>query len=393
MYQLEADHNAVVKRPNFSANWTFDAGTKINSGLAVVGNVLIFDTFGKQVIALDIRNGSVGWQTDTDNIMMSSPAISDGIIFVGSGAHSNEGLAVRAFVHATDSKGNADNFWGRLEGDHIIALDATTGQKRWQYWTAGEDMPSVGLTDDVVIFANGDGHAYGLRRSSGEALWRTNLPGIATMSSTMIVSQTALVSVCDFDHGGAGTTVALDVATGSVRWRSPYGNCDSSPTFGGGRVFVSGIVRNRRPFGFGAYSLVTALDARTGKPLWKYRSAESGPYTSVGCSERAIAGTFADGIYFQAVPTESVLIAFDAVGGSIRWRFRTTGPVKMSPIVYDGRVFFGDVAGVLYELDERRGWLRRARIFHSPFSCAAPIIVGHTLFLVNGSTVSAMAAN
>jgi len=390
MYQLQANHNAVVKRPHFAAYWKFDAGAKINSGLALVGDVLIFDTFGKQVIALDARNGSVLWRTNTDNIMMSSPAVSNGVIFVGSGDSGHPGSARQSFAYATDAQGNAENFWGRPEGDHVIALDAATGQKRWQYRTLGEDMPSMGVADGVVVFANGDGHAYGLRASSGDALWRTDLPGIATMASATMFSKTALVSVCDFAHKSAGATVALDVTTGSVIWRSPYGNCDSSPTYGRSRVFVSGVLGNRQPFGYGGRAVIAALDARTGKLLWKYSSSQSGPYTSVGTSERAIAGTFADGTYFQAVPTESALIAFDPVNGSIRWRFQAISPVKMSPVVYNGKVFFGDVAGALYEVDEKRGSLLRTRLYPSPFSCAPPIIVDRTLFLVDGSTVNAI---
>jgi outer membrane protein assembly factor BamB len=342
-----------VDRPNFDAKWRFDAGAKINSGLALVGDALIFDTFGKQVIALDVRNGSVVWRTNTDNTMMSSAAISNGIIFVGSGDSSHWGSSEQSFPYATDTEGNAENFWGRPEGDHVLAIDAATGRKRWQYRTSGEDMPSAGYANGFVIFANGDGHAYGLLESSGDARWRADLPGIATMASTTIFSRTAVVSVCDFAHGGAGATVALNVTTGAVIWRSPYGNCDSSPAYGAGRVFVSGVVGNRQSFGYGGYTVVAALDAKTGKLDWRYQSANRGPYSSVGTSERAIAGTFADGMYFQALPTESALIALDAHTGATRWHFRAAAPVKMSPIVYKGRVFFGDVAGLLYEL---RGW-------------------------------------
>jgi outer membrane protein assembly factor BamB len=83
-------------------------------------------------------------------------------------------------------------------------------------------------------------------------------------------------------------------------------------------------------------------------------------------------------------------VAFDAATGSVRWRFHTAAPVKMSPVIAAGNVYFGDGAGLLYAVDEKRGTLRRTHIFKAPFSCAPPVIVGRTLLYVNGSTVGAM---
>src|ERR1700694_2671280 len=59
MYQLRPDHNAVLQRRNLSASWTYDAGARINSGLAVVNDSLFFDTFSHQVVALNLRDGTV----------------------------------------------------------------------------------------------------------------------------------------------------------------------------------------------------------------------------------------------------------------------------------------------------------------------------------------------
>jgi len=373
MYQLHADHNAVIAPSRLRAQWTFDAGSMINSGLAYVGDEIIFDTFGKQIVALDARSGAVAWRATSDNILMSTPSVANGVVFVGTGSNEHGGNA-KAFAY--DPVGTSHNLWGRTAGDHVIALDAATGEQRWQYRTAGEDMPSMALSDGMVLFANGDAHAYGLRANSGDLQWRTDLPGISTMASTTMIGPLAIFSVCDFEHAGAGTTLALDAKTGAVRWRAPYGNCDSSPAYGGGRIYTSGVIDSKQP--------------KNGKALWTYHSPSPGPYSSVGTNERAIAGTYADGAYFQALPTESALVAFDAATGSVRWRFHTAAPVKMSPVIAAGNVYFGDGAGLLYAVDEKRGTLRRTHIFKAPFSCAPPVIVGRTLLYVNGSTVGAM---
>lgn len=388
MYQLRADHNAVIAPSPLRAQWSFDAGSMINGGLAYVGDEIIFDTFGKQIVALDARSGAVAWRATSDNILMSTPAVANGVVFVGTGSNEHGGNT-KAFAY--DPVGTTHNLWGRTEGDHVIALDAATGEQRWQYRTAGEDMPSMALSGGMVLFANGDAHAYGLRANSGDLQWRTDLPGVSTMASTTMIGPIALFSVCDFEHAGAAATLALDAKTGTVRWRAPYGNCDSSPAYGGGRIYTSGVIDSKQPHVAEGYAVVAALDPNTGKALWTYRSPSPGPYTSVGTNERAIAGTYADGMYFQALPTESRLVAFDAATGSVRWRFRTAAPVKMSPVIAGGNVYFGDGAGLLYAVDEKRGTLRRTHIFKAPFSCAPPVIVGRTLLYVNGSTVGAMA--
>jgi outer membrane protein assembly factor BamB len=387
MYQLRADHNAVIAPSGLRAHWTFDAGSMINSGIAYVGDEIIFDTFGKQIIALDARSGAIAWRATSDNILMSTPAVANGIVFVGTGSNAH-GANMKAFAY--DPVGTMHNLWGRAEGDHVVALDAATGEQRWHYRTAGEDMPSMAVSGGLVLFANGDAHAYGLRASSGDLQWRTDLPGVSTMASTTMIGPLALFSVCDFEHGGAAATLALDAKTGAVRWRAPYGNCDSSPAYGGGRIYTSGVIDSKQTDVAGGYAVIAALDPHNGKALWTYRSPSPGPYTSVGTNERAIAGTYADGAYFQALPTEGALVAFDAATGSVRWRFHTAGPVKMSPVVDRGTVYFGDGAGLLYEVDEKRGSLRRTHIFKEPFSCAPPVIVGHTLLYVDGSTVGAM---
>jgi outer membrane protein assembly factor BamB len=74
---MRADHNAIVYRPGLLPRWQFDAGARINGGLALSGNTLVFGTFGKQVIAHDIRIAKAIWRAPTDNIVMSTPVVSN----------------------------------------------------------------------------------------------------------------------------------------------------------------------------------------------------------------------------------------------------------------------------------------------------------------------------
>lgn len=387
-YQGNGDHNAIVRRTGFSAHWQFDAGARINSGLAIVGDTVIFDTFGKKVFALSARTGRIIWQADTDNVVMSSPVVARSLVYVGTGENGSLFGSRRSFIYDTVVSRGEREIWGRREGDHILALNAGSGVKRWTYRTMGEDMPSPVLVDGLVIFANGDDHAYALRADSGAPVWRRDLGGISTMASATVAGKYVLLSVCDFGTSTA-STIALLPRTGAMRWRSPFGNCDSSPTYGHSHVFLSGVEGSRARFGFGGRTTVVALDAASGRLEWRYRSLNFAPFFSVGSSERAVAGTYANNVYFQAVPSEDKLLAFDGSSGRLLWQFHSVAPIKMSPIVNRGRLYVGDLAGLFYEIDARTGTLVSARIFDHSFSVSPPVLLGDTIIIANDNVVHA----
>jgi outer membrane protein assembly factor BamB len=387
-YQSNPAHNAVLSPVKINGNWTYEDDSQINSGLAVVGNTVFFDDFAGRVVALDARTGNPRWQWKTDNVLMSTPIVFENRIYVGSGRNGPMDRAQRSFAYISGTRAAQDEFWGRADGDHVFSLDATKGTLIWSYRTMGEDMPSPTIVGNVLVFANGDAHAYGIDRLSGRALWRERLGGISTMASATADGDSVLVSDCNFSEESAHTT-ELNASNGRPQWTISEGNCDSSPTLGAGLVYLAGIDGNRQSFGFGGHVVVVAVDAVTGRLRWKFRSSAVGPYTAVGSNERAIAGTYADRIYFQSLPAIDEVAAFDAPSGAIKWLFHTSAPVKMSVVVSSGRVYFGDVAGLFYTLDERSGNLLRTRIFNQPFSTSPPVVAGSVIFVVNGTTVNA----
>lgn len=387
MYQRFPDHNAVVAHAGFAVSWQAEVGGRINGGLAVTGHTVFVDTLNGDLLALKASTGAIRWRAHVDGALMSTPIVTRGLAIVGSGMN----LAAQsgaAFAYAGGPKVGAPP-WGRPQGDHIVAFDAASGRRMWSYRTAGEDMPSPATLDGRVVFANGDFHAYGLDSQSGVAQWRTDLDGVSTMASaTAIGPDTVLVSVCG-DFRADASTIALRGASGAVRWRSSFGSCDASPTVGASRLFLSGSLGSKTPFGYGGRSLVTALDPRTGRLLWSYVSPLLGPYTAVASSERAITGTYADGLYFQSLVTADEMVAFTP-DGSLRWRFKTVAPVKMSPVIASGRLYVGDTSGLLYVLDAKTGRLLHARIYDRAFSTSPPVIVGKTLLVANGTSLYAI---
>lgn len=387
IYQQTADHNAVVPRSSFERRWTLDTGSAINGGMAVAGNELYVDTLAGDLLAVDLFSGSVRWRVRAPHSLMSTPVLSGGLVYVGSGTADIPSDRMPLW-------GKRDTVMGVPGGDAFYAYDTATGALRWSFATPGHDMVSPALFGNVLVFANGDAHAYGLDAQTGRQLWKRTLPGLSTMASTTAAGNRALVSTCRYVLPYRCATLALDPHSGRILWQVPYGNADSSPAYAKGTVFVSGLdytrAHERWPALQEAYAVVAGLDVQTGNVKWAYRDTQPGLPSNVGTAERAIAGTYAAGRYFQAIPGRSQLLAFDARTGKVLWEFHPVAPIKMSPLYYQNMLYAGDSSGVFYTLDASTGKPRQLLTFRQPFSCAPPMLVGSTMLIPQNRYVHAL---
>jgi len=128
---------------------------------------------------------------------------------------------------------------------------------------------------------------------------------------------------------------ALDAATGKSVWRTPYAapfqmfaatakhgpGPKSTPTFAGGRIFT-----------FGMSSIVSAFDAATGRQLWQKPLPAKQPMYHTAMSP------VVDGdrvIIHVGGPGDTGLVAYDVATGAERWKWQGDSPAYGSPIVAD----------------------------------------------------------
>ena len=381
-YQHSPDRNAVFGGPTIAHDWSHKSNAKINSGLTLVGNALLFTTFSHQLVALDVRTGRELWHASVPNIAMSTPIVAGNTVYIGTGSDAILGRSLYVKLRFPWKA-----VMGIPPGDQIAAFDLHSGAWRWSYRTVGEDMPSPVYAGGRLFFANGDRHAYALRADTGQLLWSTDVGGISTMASAVMAGNAVVVGVCTRGMRDS-SVVALDSSSGNILWRSPYGHCDAAPAYADGKVFVSSVslgdtALQGRP-------VIAAIDAKTGKPVWVYRDSAQGVWSFIGSSEAAVAGTYANGVYYQSTPFTDEILALDAKTGRLRWHFHTAGPAKMSPVVKTGRLYIGDIAGLLYTLDADDGSLLEIRAFKQAFTVSPPIIAGNRLIIVNGTSIHAI---
>ncbi len=113
------------------------------------------------------------------------------------------------------------------------AIDASTGELRWQYKTPGAIRMPPTVADGRIYVGSGDGHVYTLDAATGRLLWRFRAAPIerlihvyGSLNSTWPVNSGVVVkdgvAYCAagiIDHDGT-YVYALDAMTGHLRWQN-----------------------------------------------------------------------------------------------------------------------------------------------------------------------------
>jgi len=155
---------------------------------------------------------------------------------------------------------------------------------------------------------------------SPKLAWRFDT-GAELLSSPVLSDGTLFVAT------KGGDLLALDAATGTLRWRTHLTDyvIRSSPSVSGGTVYI------------GAGFALFAIDAATGETRWKAVTRYLGQSTP----------TVADGIVVIS-SQEEWMYGFDAKSGAAIWRIPTDGVVFGAPAIANGNVAFGTDKGTLY---------------------------------------------
>jgi eukaryotic-like serine/threonine-protein kinase len=298
----------------------------------------------------------VKWTFHTHGEVISSPAILNGVVYVGS----NDG--------------------------NLYAIDQQTGLQKWKFSTEARVTSSPAVADGLVYFSSYDGNFYAVDVASGKQRWKfriagerryagTHLHGSVPEGETMpdpfdfYLSSPAVWNSAVYFGSGDGNVYALDAASGSLKWKFKTGDVvHASPAIVDGKLYI------------GSWdSYFYALDAASGKELWRFKTGEDPDiHNQVGIQSSA---TVADGILYFGC-RDSKFYALDAATGQLRWSFSNKGSwVITSPVVKDGKVYFATSDTALLQiLDAQTGAPIDTLKFHWPIF-GSPSIAGNTLYL------------
>ncbi len=298
----------------------------------------------------------VKWTFHTGGAVVSSPAISNGVVYVGS----NDG--------------------------RLYAIDEESGMQKWSFETGSRVPSSPAVADGVVFFGSYDGNFYAVDAATGKLRWKFADPGERRFTATHLhgslpageampdpfdvyLSSPAVWNGMVYFGSGDGNVYALEAGTGSLRWKFQTGDVvHASPAIADGKLYI------------GSWdSYFYALDAATGKEVWRFRTGEDhDTHNQVGIQSSA---TVADGVVYFGC-RDSNLYAVDAATGAQRWVFNNKGSwVIVSPIERDGKVYFAtsDTATV-HAVKAADGTQVASMQFQWPFF-GSPAIAGNTIYL------------
>jgi outer membrane protein assembly factor BamB len=123
------------------------------------------------------------------------------------------------------------------------------------------------------------------------------------------------------------------------------------PVVGYGRVYVTNFAGR-----------LSALDASTGKVMWRYASGRCG-WASPALADHLVYETFIGNGECGSHADDGEIAAFDASTGGVRWR-RRIGPSESSPLVARRTVYVGDWDGRVWALNALTGRTRWTARLH-----------------------------
>ena len=253
--------------------------------------------------------------------------------------------------------------------DQLIALDATTGKKLWQYKavipavtikTVCCDVVNrgVALYGDMVYMAQLDNKVIAFNATDGKIVWSKQLmpPGVgyAMTGAPLIVDGKVVTGIAGGEYGARAFITALDAKTGATAWKTYTIPAPGDP---GGNTWPKGMYKT----GGGGTWLTGSYDPDTKTIFWGV--GNPGPW-------------LADLRPGTNLYTDSV-VALDPATGKIKWHYQytphdtwdydATNESVLADITFDGKPYkallHADRNGNLFALDRTNGKFIYAKPF------------------------------
>lgn len=157
------------------------------SSPAISGGVLYVGSENERFYTLDLKSGKVIWKFDAEYVIEAPPAVSGDHVCFGS----SNGI--------------------------LRCLDKATGKLLWSYQARSEILSSPVINDGRVYFSSSDDKLYALSLATGEKLWSYNRATFQTVAPRLYAS-TAVEGGKLFHFFSDGYLVALSAESGKELW-------------------------------------------------------------------------------------------------------------------------------------------------------------------------------
>lgn len=347
--------------------WKFQTASRVNSSPAVDSGIVYFTSYDGFFYALETSTGALKWKfqtagerrfagkhlngmqpageimPDTFDCYLSSPVISGGAVYFGSG------------------------------DGHVYSLNSTTGHLNWKFQTGDVVHASPALSGGTLYIGSWDSYFYALNAATGTLKWKFKTGEDHEIANQVGIQSSAVVADGLVYFGCRDSNLyALDAETGRKKWffNNKGSWVISSPAVRDGKII----------FGTSDSSHFYELDAQTGAKIFDFRSGvwpmfaspavvgdfayiatQDGKLLAVNLQAQNVAWTF------QVDASKENLAAFTAPDGTPNYpvafvddfydsmvagviKVYALGGIYSSPVVAGGTIYFGSTDGNFYAL-------------------------------------------
>jgi outer membrane protein assembly factor BamB len=268
---------------------------------------------------------------------------------------------------------------GAVEGH-----DAASGEFRWKLGLPGETLFApvpYGVEPFEILLSSASGRLFVVDAETGEIRRETQLPFELALAPLVVLPDLYLGTP-------DGDVVAFDAEKRSQRFRVHTGEAPLALTSSGGVVIVSGSER-----------MLTALETGAGGERWRFRGRSGFHAPAVTAQDRLYIGNDAGEFYclalsdgdtefrwatgasirFAALVEERFayvtsfgndLYAYQARGGTERYRVSLPGRPASGPIRFGRRLVVATYDGAIVEVDPQKGAV--AKTYAAPGELGSP---------------------
>jgi len=263
------------------------------------------------VLCLDEAEGAVIWKTQTDGCVVSSPAVHQGTVYVGS----------------------VDRC--------LYALDAEDGKLRWRVRTWRPVVASPLVFAGRVYCGSLDGSFKCVEAETGELVWEQQGGAI---SGAAAADEAGVVYYGDEN----GNFWARDAATGTVIWKAEVtGAVVRAPLVTASAVLVG--VMSPTALRAPKIEYLLAFDKSSGRKLWSNTGQSSVLHTAIADGNTLYCATV------SGYTSNTTLFAARLSDGKELWKANLGGVADSSPALSGGYLLFGNHDSRFHVVDKSDG--------------------------------------
>lgn len=307
--------------------WSIRVGDVFGDAL-IDGDKVFVGTDGGLLYCLNAEGPSrVAWSFDVGSPLRGTPVVSGDTVYAGA-----------------------------LDGS-IVAIHRESGRLKWRCETQSAEPRAFRFFSDIAVAAKNrlyvgaaDRHLYCIDATTGTIRWKIKV-------SDWVRSRPLVIAPAVFAATMDGTVYRLEERDGSpqIMWQKKSTTHQILADLAGDKT---GVLLSSNDL------QVHCLHPDSGELRWRHSLLEAANING----QRVEADIIAGGADYQSSPTvvagrvyigspNRFVYAVDARTGNEIWRFETSGQVSGTPLVLDGRVYFGQQGGNrdFYAVDAQNG--------------------------------------